>query len=217
MINIKQALAKLSLLPKPFLFLGTIIIIVILISISTLFLKSSSPQVVKTTPSNEEQNVPLSLSQISITFNKPLKSIDEVYIDLFPLVKFSSQLSKDKKTLFLSLNQKLLEDTQYIVEVQNKRKRPIYSWNFKTLKLANQGFGTPNISQEIENKDQKDYPLLHYIPFENDLFVIDYLSPLHLEVKLKTASPSAAMPLVEQWIQQRAVDPATHQVTFISE
>lgn len=217
--NLKNTLSKINALPKKILIpLILLFFLIALSAIANLLFTKPTPQVISTTPNNEEQNVSLSLSHISISFNKPLTSPDEISINTLPIIKFSSKLSEDKKILTLTLPGKLLEETQYVVEVNHQKKGLIYSWTFKTLKLDTKGLGAPNFLEYLNEKTEEKYPLFNYTPFTSDLFDIDYTGPLQLGVVLKAASPSAeTKALVEQWIKQRAVDPSTHQIIFISQ
>jgi len=216
--SLKNIFTKINALPKKILIpLGLLLILVIISTLAKLPFKKTTPQVIKTAPNNQEKNVALNLSQITITFNKPLESLGEISINTLPIINFSPKLSNDKKTLTLSLSEKLLEKTQYVIEVNHQEKGLIYSFVFKTLKLDTKGFGAPNFLDYLNQQTEENYPLFDYTPFTSDLFDIDYLGPKKLGVVIKTASPSAARPLVEQWIKQRGVSPETHEIVFISE
>jgi len=216
--KLKTIFTKINTLPKKILIpLGLLLILAIISAFAKLPFTKPAPQVIKTAPNNQEENVALNLSQITITLNKPLESLDEISINTLPIINFSPKLSNDKKTITLALSEKLLEENQYVVEVNHQQKGLIYSFVFKTLKLDTKGFGTPNFLDYLNQETEEKYPLFDYTPFTSDLFDIDYLGPKKLGVVIKTASPSAARALVEQWIKQRGVSPETHEIVFISE
>ena len=59
------------------------------------------------------------------------------------------------------------------------------------------------------------FPLVEFLPYETEGFSIDYLSPLHLKVKIKEASQSAQIKTeVTDWMLSKGVDPATHQIDW---
>ena len=73
--------------------------------------------------------------------------------------------------------------------------------------------GDPTYWQEINKKLNQRFPLIDYLPYQNDEFTLDYLGPLKLEVHLKIASESAQA-AVRDWIRSKGVDPATHEIIF---
>lgn len=82
---------------------------------------------------------------------------------------------------------------------------------------------SPIIPQEGKGESPTDlfrslkekFPLVAFLPYENENFSIDYAAPMSLKVEIKIATQTAQIKReVLDWISSRGVDPATHQIKW---
>ena len=201
---------------KTRLFLLGLLSLCFLLVLIVLGIKNKPLKITDTNPADQSQNIDLELKKITLVFNRPLKNLSEVQINSLPSLAFSPQLDNSKQILSLSFSQTLLANETYSLEIVSpKNNSSIYSFSFKTKKAEIVGRGDSNIGQKLFQKDQEDFPLLHWVPYSAPDLEIDYLSPRKLEVKT-TMSPENARPLVEAWMQSHGVEPQTHEIVFPS-
>lgn len=64
---------------------------------------------------------------------------------------------------------------------------------------------------------KEKFPLVAFLPYENEDFAIDYIAPLSLGVEIKIATQAAQIKKgVLNWVSSHGVDPATHQIQWLS-
>lgn len=82
--------------------------------------------------------------------------------------------------------------------------------------LPTQKEGRGDDIETILSSLKKRFPLVEYLPYETDDFIVDYIAPFHLEVKIKRSiSKSLVTKEVLNWIISKDVDPQTHQIDFV--
>lgn len=165
-------------------------------------------------PASGATNVPIVLHQVTLAFNRPLESPEEIQINSLPLLSFTSRLETARNLLVLTLNQPLLAEETYALEVISVQTgKSIALVSFTTQALDTEGKGDPNIGQKLLQEEQGDFPLLHWVPYETADFAVDYLEPLKLEVTVKTTR-EAAEAGVKTWMRFYDVDPASHEIVY---
>lgn len=78
------------------------------------------------------------------------------------------------------------------------------------------GQGDPNAFQELEKVTVTGYPLFPKTPHRETNWTLDYVDALHLAVTVKGTITEAIKTEVLKWIKDQGVDPATHQIDWIS-
>lgn len=64
---------------------------------------------------------------------------------------------------------------------------------------------------------QERFPLAAFLPYETKTFAVDYIAPLSLKVEIKIATQAAQIKKeVLDWIWSKEVDPATHQIKYLT-
>ncbi|MGB9911487.1 MAG: hypothetical protein ACPLKP_02675 [Microgenomates group bacterium] len=59
------------------------------------------------------------------------------------------------------------------------------------------------------------FPLIEYLPYETQNFLVDYIAPLHLEVKIKNKIDKNLIEKeVLDWISSLGIDPQTHKIDY---
>jgi len=81
----------------------------------------------------------------------------------------------------------------------------------ETLK---EGKGEP--PEEILDSLKKKFPLIEFLPYETNNFSVDYIAPLHLQVRIKNATFSAQIKQeATNWIKSHGIDPSTHKIDWV--
>lgn len=207
-------------LPKKSLFLiiGLAVLAAALMLLSQI-LKPEALTIINSFPTEGEANVSLATLQITITFNHPIKNINEIRVNISPSLQITSQLSQDQQTLLLEPQQLLLPNQAYSINVlQTKDDQPLGLFSFTTESLpesAMGGKGDPGLVSKIHLKDQEDFPLLRWVPFSTQDFEVDYIGRTKLEVKVKTNQEAAKQGL-ETWMRSHGTEPQTHEIVYIN-
>ena len=179
-------------------------------------LASAPLELTSSRPASGAGDVPVATHQITLIFSRPLASPEEVQINTLPPLSFAPRLETTRNVLTLVLDQPLLPKETYSLEVlSTKTGKSLAKISFTTQTLDTEGKGDPNIGQKLLQKEQADFPLLHWVPYETTDFSIDYLAPLALEVTVKT-SREAAEADVQDWIRSHGVDPTSHEIKYIA-
>lgn len=199
---------------KTLLLMGGLLLVGLLLLWLTHRLAATPLELTNSQPADGATNISISLNQITLVFNQPLDSNDEVQINSLPPLTFTSRIETTRNLLVLTLKQPLLPQEAYNLEViSTQTGESVGRLTFTTQALDTEGRGDPNIGQTLVQKERQDFPLLHWIPYESQDFKVDYLEPLKLEVTIKT-SQEAAEAQLNAWIQSHGVDPATHEIIY---
>lgn len=78
--------------------------------------------------------------------------------------------------------------------------------------------GKGDSPKEIIDSLKEKFPLIEELPYETKDFSIDYIAPLHLQVKIKKTTDKTLSKIkieVLEWIDSEGVDPFTHQIDWI--
>lgn len=210
--NLFLSLARLP--RKTVMIIGGLLLLGIFLFWLTRRLAAVPLELTNSQPAPGATNVPINLHQVALAFNRPLESPEEVQINSLPPVSFTPRLETTHNLLVLTLDQPLLAEETYALEVLSTQSgKSIALVSFTTQALDTEGKGDPNIGQKLLQEEREDFPLLHWVPYETTDFAVDYLEPLKLEVTVKT-SRAAAETGVKAWIQSHGVDPASHEVVY---
>jgi hypothetical protein len=74
--------------------------------------------------------------------------------------------------------------------------------------------GKGDSPEELQQSLMQKFPLYDSLPFENDLFSIDYYGPLYLKVFLKNDN-SEVRKSVSDWIWSKGINPSGHKIDWI--
>lgn len=120
---------------------------------------------------------------------------------------FISQKTKEKTPTYPS-------PSPFLTPVFTPTPTPFLLEEITPLPAAKEGKG--DTVETILNSLKKRFPLVEYLPYETDDFIIDYIAPFHLQVKIKrSVSRSLITKEVLNWIISKDVDPQTHQIDFV--
>lgn len=186
-----------------------------LLFLKLLALKKSFPQIIQTSPFNGQTQVPIN-TKIFLYFDKNILA-NNWQVSPSPEFKFSLGISGNKMEILPS--ESLKYETNYNLEIKNlKFKQFYYSFSFTTIQTPlpptqKNGLGDPNFYNEIQKGVVNYYPLLKYIPYKTELWTIDYLGPLKLEVILKKNTPEIRQEVLN-WITSKGVDHKTHKIEW---
>lgn len=125
-----------------------------------------------------------------------------------PEIDYSLQTKENTTTLVL--NQPLKPETQYTLTILVQGKE-VFSWSFTTRLMTE----SEVVEEEIE-ESLKDYPLISLVPYETENFEIRYEAPLFLIIKIKKGKADLIKEEVLDWIRSNGVDPATHQIEWLT-
>ncbi len=173
------------------------------------------------------------VSQVKIVFSQSTADqLARIQVKITPSVNFEKIVADDQlKINFLPP----LEQGSYFFEIWYQEKQ-LYSWSYKlpeeeeeiispqpTAKISPfqeisptplSGAGNPREVEEIVNRLIRYYPLIKYLPFENNDFAANYLGPLKLGVKIKGQDKTRIKQEVLDWIQDKGVDPGIHEIVW---
>ena len=164
-------------------------------------------------PTPQETNVS-PYANIEITFNRPLATPSEVKVAITPSTETTLTLSENKKTLIITPVSPLHSNQTYHVTVTLAKKQTLLaSFSFKTRPLQ----GDPALIWERDKYIQENYPLIDYLPYETDQFVVYGTSqPFVLEVIVKKGPLDQVKQAVFSWIQSKSLDPTLFQIKWLS-
>jgi hypothetical protein len=78
------------------------------------------------------------------------------------------------------------------------------------------GKGDPDAIKQMGEAIQQGYPLFSFTPHRETNWTLDYVDALHLVVTVKGTITEAVKTEVLSWIREQGVDPATHQLDWVS-
>jgi len=71
--------------------------------------------------------------------------------------------------------------------------------------------------EELIKSLKQEFPLVEFVPYQTDEFSVNYQAPFHLKVKIKKLKDLEAIKQeVLNWINSKGVDPATHQIDWLT-
>jgi len=203
-------------------------LIIFLAFLATLFLgrqllfpPQKKLQVVNTVPRLDQTDVSLN-QEIILEFNQTVKSKD-LDISLFPNVSF--QTKEENQKIIITLEENLLPNTQYQLELKDKEGNSFFSLIFQTGKeiqtpspvlspppeATTTGKGSPDALEDLDKRTYQDYPLYSLTPHRTLIWVTDYAAPKKLLVIYKKGELlSSIQEEVFSWIRENNVDPETH-------
>jgi hypothetical protein len=67
---------------------------------------------------------------------------------------------------------------------------------------------------KLIEETQQLYPLIDYLPIDNELYYLAYSAPYELVVLLRSGDKNAVENEITDWIESKGVDPETHTIIF---
>jgi hypothetical protein len=161
---------------------AAVILVIILIGLALYYVwKSSSLQIVSTTPKNNE--ITLGTSAIDFNFSKDINEV-EFEKNIEDPNKIISGISlKDTKTLSIKLGE-LSKDTKYSITLKNITSKDgdilkEYKFDFYPRAIDFKDLSEEEKRRQIEETDKNTYqdPLENALPYETNNYKITYLTP----------------------------------------
>lgn len=174
------------------------------------------PRVISLSPSPGKISSPP--QEIKIELDRPIEK-EVARFSLFSLPFLKTKKRAQKNILIFSLLEPLSEENRYFLELKY-RGLPFYSWSYQLLPSPSPSpspsleKGSPQAREEIIKEIIQEYPLIRYLPYENDLFSLTYIAPLTLEVTPKIKNQEKVREAVFSWIKEKGIDPKTHQIRW---
>lgn len=174
-------------------------------------------QIIASDPENNQDQVDTQ-KIVKLTANKKLV-LSELTIVPSPGFVFETKITD--KSLEIIPQQLLEPDTTYKIELKNKKYPSFYFvLSFKTIVS---GIPSPiptyftdeqtkKFYEELDKQTYEAMPLFDYVPYKTNDFVIDYIRPLVLQVRLKKDTPPVRQEALN-WIKSKGAD-KTHQVEW---
>lgn len=159
-------------------------------------------------------------SEVVVVFNRTVETQDQIELIISPQAQVKEDLKEDR--VVYEFTSKL--EGKYYFELK-ANGQSLYSWNYEVPVQAvptlppNEGFeaprGDPQIIYDDAEEIYNNYPLIRYMPYSDDDFAINYDSPLTLRVKIKNSDVEATKVKVLQWIEDKEIDPSTHEIIWL--
>lgn len=186
-------------------------------------LDQTIPNVISITPRSasviEDQ-----LDSIEVKLDREVS--DMANFSLYTVPEIETEKSKSESGLVFKLLQKLENSQKYLFELRYKNI-PIYSWSYQTNiqqvsptsspATASSEIGDPEAVEKIAKSVLERYPLIKYVPFENENFYLNYSDPLVLSVKIKSGDKTDIKWQVYEWLKEKGVDPDSHEIEWLEE
>lgn len=196
-----------------------LIILLLLIALALLAIKLFSVSLLKvleTDPPNAQEKVNFN-KVIKITFNRNV-SENEISISSSPAFIFNTKVSN--QVLEIQPTELLTPDTDYNIELTSKKNSKFYFvFNFKTNtetipSPTGQSYleEQKKIYEELDRLTYQEAPLFDYVPYVTENFIIDYIKPLVLQVRLKKDTPTIRKEALD-WIKGKGAA-ETHKVEW---
>ncbi len=174
-------------------------------------------QIINSDPKNNQDQVDIK-KIIKLIFNeKPVLS--ELIIIPSPGFIFETKITD--KSLEIIPQQLLEPDATYKIELKNKKYPNFYFvLSFKTI-VSDISFPLPTyftdeqtkkFYEEVDKQTYEAMPLFDYVPYKTNDFIIDYIRPLVLQVRLKKDTPQVRQKALD-WIKSKGAD-KTHQIEW---
>ena len=163
------------------------------------------------------------IDKIEIELDKDISSKEELF-SLSTIPEMPTTKAILEKTLTFNITQLLVANQKYLFELKYKNTT-IYSWSYQTGILETppaepsgsieNELGDPDAVEKIAKSVIERYPLVKYVPFENEYFSLNYSAPLVLSVKIKSGDKTDIKWQVYEWLKDKGVDPDSHQIEWI--
>lgn len=121
---------------------------------------------------------------------------------------FTFQKSIQDNWLIIKPKEKLQLETNYTIIIKQNDKE-VYKHFFTTRKALE-----TEIAEEETKETLELYPLINYLPLDNNKYHLTYSAPLVLKVTIKSGSQEEIRKEVVNWITSKGVNPITHQIIF---
>jgi hypothetical protein len=184
-------------------------------------LDQTIPNVVSISP-RSASTIESQLAEIEIKLDQEVS--DVASFSLYTVPEIKTEKTKSEKGLVFKLLQELENNQKYLFELKYKNIT-IYSWSYQTNiqqtiptsspATGSSEIGDPEAVEKIAKSVLERYPLVKYVPFENDNFALDYSAPLILSVKIKSGDKTDIKWQVYEWLKEKGVDPDSHQIEWL--
>jgi len=179
------------------------------------------PVVVSITP-EPGQIIKKPIETIEIQLDKVIPELND--LSLYGVPEIKTEKTQSGTGISFSLLDKLTNNQRSLFELRYKGTT-IYSWSYQiniedTVTAESSGtvtseLGDPDAVQKIAESVLERYPLVKYVPFENDSFSLDYTAPLTLSVRIKSGDKTSVKWQVYEWLKEKGVDPDSHDINWI--
>ena len=88
-------------------------------------------------------------------------------------------------------------------------KEPFVSLSPSSKELSESELGEEEVRESLEF-----YPLINYLPIDNERYHLTYTNPFELTVNLKQGNKGEIKKEIINWISSKDIDPSTHQIIF---
>jgi hypothetical protein len=162
------------------------------------------------------------LDEIKIKLDREIA--DTASFSLYAVPEIKTEKTKSENGLAFKLLQELENNQKYLFELRYKNIT-IYSWSYQTnIKQSlptsspattSSELGDPEAVEKIAKSVLERYPLIKYVPFENENFYLNYSAPLVLSVKIKSGDKTDIKWQVYEWLKEKGVDPDSHEIKWV--
>jgi len=137
------------------------------------------------------------------------------------LILNKAGLPKEKKEPFPELEKEtIIPETAPLASQEPKPEKQDNALTELTTDELVQKIKTDKTLSETEVMDLETeytlrlYPLINYLPIENERYYLTYKDSLVLQVTLKKGKQEEIKKEIVDWIKSKNVDPATHKIIF---
>jgi len=174
-------------------------------------------QIIASDPKNNQDQVDTQRT-VKLISNKKL-TLNELIIIPSPGFIFETKIIG--KSLEIIPQQLLEPETTYKIELKNKKYPKFYF--ILSFKTSVSGIPSPiptyftdeqtkKFYEELDKKTYEAMPLFDYVPYKTNDFIIDYIRPLVLQIRLKKDTSAVRQEALD-WIKSKGAD-KTHQVEW---
>lgn len=205
---------KISLNNKVKLIIFLFLIALVLLAVK---LFSVTPlQVLATDPKNAQEKIDFN-KVIQITFNKNI-SENDISISSSPAFIFKTKVTS--QVFEILPTELLIPNTTYKIELTSKNNSKFYfAFSFKTkVETIPSPTGQTyleeqkKVYEELDRLTYQEMPLFDYVPYVTENFIIDYIKPLVLQVRLKKDTPEIRKEVLDWIITKGAAE--THKIEW---
>jgi len=190
-----------------------------LILVKKFFQTNPFPVVASLNPPSGEIEKPLEIITIKFQSQGGFLASD---FNLISVPSFQFELEVKEGSLLAIPKSEFILDEKYIFELRYKNQT-LYSWSYTLVspppsaleKEASYGKGNPNAVGEIEKQTFKEFPLLKQTPRETENYLLDYMDPLVLGIKVKKGSKEEVEREVRLWLNEVGVGEDSHELFWI--
>ena len=183
------------------------IILLVLMIVAILVSNFRAPKIIETIPLNAKSSVGVN-SPLTIVFDKNISS--NIMLESSPPELFDIEYPGGN-TLVATHSKSFLQNTDYTIKILYHNKF-VGTLVFTTEQLQN----NPRVLQELDDYQQKNYPLANKTPLKTENSQTVYVAPLLFEIQLyeDNLSQDEILSQVRKWVASQGIDPDSHDYVF---